>query len=122
MKRHRTGAVYSSETAFRIARQPDRTLSRRGIRPFRARHRDRWIFEGPPDAAFEVTSPGDTYSEIGEKTLDWLRAGVKVVVIVDPRTKTARVHRAEGAISVKDITEIDDVIPGWQQSLAELFD
>jgi len=123
MKRNRSGAVYSSETGFRIARQPDtvRAPDAAFVRSDRVTE-TAGFFEGPPDAAFEVTSPGDTYSEIEEKTLDWLRAGVKIVVIVDPRTKTARIHRADGATSVEDVIEIDDVIPGWRLPLAELFD
>ncbi len=80
------------------------------------------FFEGPPDAAFEVVSPGDTYTEIEEKTLQWLRAGVRVVLVVDPRTKTARAHRANSTTRVEDVIEIDDVIPGWRLSLAELFE
>lgn len=123
MKRSRTGAVYSSETGFRISRQPDtvRAPDAAFVRSERVKE-TAGFFEGPPDAAFEVTSPGDTYSEIEEKTLDWLRAGVNVVVVVDPRTKTARVHRTDGARNVEDVIEIDDVIPGWRLSLAELFD
>jgi Uma2 family endonuclease len=123
MKRNRTGAVYSSETGFRIARQPDTVRAPDAAFVRSERITDAaGFFEGPPDAAFEVTSPGDTYSEIEEKTLDWLRAGVKAVVIVDPRTKTVRVHRTNGATNVEDILDIDDVIPEWRLSLAELFD
>jgi Uma2 family endonuclease len=123
MKRSRPGAVYSSGTGFRISREPDtvRGPDAAFVRSERVTE-TAGFFEGPPDAAFEVTSPGDTYSEIEEKTLDWLHAGVKVVVIVDPRTKTTRVHRAGDATSVDDVIEIDDVIPGWRLSLAELFD
>jgi Uma2 family endonuclease len=122
MKRHGTGVVYSSETGFRISRKPDtvRAPDAAFVRTDRVTE-TAGFFEGPPDAAFEVTSPGDTYSEIEEKTLEWLRAGVKVVVIVDPRTKTARVHRSDGAMSVENVIEIDDVIPGWRLPLDELF-
>ena len=49
---------------------------------------------------FEVISPRDTYSEIEEKTLDWLRAGVRAVIVIDPRTESVRVHRVAGAITV----------------------
>ncbi|HSY47704.1 MAG TPA: Uma2 family endonuclease [Thermoanaerobaculia bacterium] len=122
MKRNRIGAVYSSETGFRISRQPDtvRAPDAAFVRSERVTEAA-GFFEGPPDAAFEVISPGDTYSEIEEKTRDWLRAGVKAVVVVDPRTRTVRVHRMDGARNVEDIIEIDDVIPGWRLSLAELF-
>ena len=123
MKRQRTGAIYSSETGFRISRQPDtvRAPDAAFVRSERVTDAT-GFFEGPPDAAFEVVSPGDTYTEIEEKTLQWLRAGVRVVVVVDPRTKTVRVHRADSAMKVEDLIEIDDVIPGWRLSLAELFE
>lgn len=123
MKQRRIGAVYSSATGFRIAKQPDTVRAPDAAFVRSERITDTaGFFEGPPDAAFEVTSPGDTYSEIEEKTLDWLRAGVKVVVIVDPRTKTVRVHRADSATNVDDVIAIDDVISGWRLSLEELFD
>jgi Uma2 family endonuclease len=123
MKRQRTGAIYSSETGFRISRQPDTVRAPDAAFVRSDRVTDvAGFFEGPPDAAFDVVSPGDTYTEIEEKTLQWLRAGVRVVVVVDPKTKTARVHRADSATNVEDVIEIDDVIPGWRLSLAELFE
>jgi len=123
MKRQRTGAVYSSETGFRIARQPDtvRAPDAAFVRSERVAD-TAGFFDGPPDAAFEVVSPRDTYTEIEEKTLAWLRAGTKVVVVVDPRTKTARIHRTGSASNAEDVIEIEDVIPGWRLSLAELFE
>jgi Uma2 family endonuclease len=123
MKHQRTGAVYSSETGFRISREPDTVRA-----PDAAYVRSERVtatvgfFDGPPDAAFEVVSPGDTYTEIEQKTLASLRAGTKVVVIVDPRTKTARVHRTGSASNAEGVIEINDVIPGWRLSLAELFE
>ena len=122
MKRQRTGAIYSSETGFRISRQPDtvRAPDAAFVRSERVTD-SAGFFEGPPDAAFEVVSPGDTYTAIEEKTIAWLRAGTKVVIVVDPKTKTARLHRADSATKVEDVIEIDDVIPGWRLSLAELF-
>src|ERR1043166_8524950 len=112
------GSVYAA-AGFHIARELD-TVRAPDAAFVRA---DRVVdtagfFEGPPDVAFEVTSPGDTYSEVEEKTLDWLRAGVRAVVIVDPRTSTVRIHRTSGATNVADAIEIDDVIPGWNFPLS----
>lgn len=123
MKRQRTGAVYSSETGFRISRQPDtvRAPDAAFVRSERVTD-TAGFFEGPPDVAFEVISPGDTYTEIEEKTLQWLRAGTTVVIVVDPRTKTARMHRTGSASNVEAVIEIEDVIPGWRLPLSELFD
>jgi Uma2 family endonuclease len=123
MKRQRTGAIYSSETGFRISRQPDtvRAPDAAFVRSERVTDTADF-FDGPPDAAFEVVSPGDTSTEIEEKTLAWLRAGTKVVVIVDPRTRSARVHRTGSSSNAEDVIEIEDVIAGWRLPLAELFE
>lgn len=123
VKPRRLGKVYSSETGFRISRDPDtvRAPDAAFVRSERV-VRTAKFFEGPPDAAFEVVSPGDSYSEIEEKTVEWLRAGARAVVIADPRTKSVRVHHDAGAINVADVLEIDDVIPGWRMPLSEIFD
>ena len=122
VKEHRLGAVYASEAGFKITRQPDtvRAPDAAFVRSERVVDTASF-FDGPPDVAFEVTSPGDTYSEIEEKTLDWLRAGVRAVVVVDPRTASVRIHRSSGATTVKDVIEIEDVIPGWKLALSEVF-
>jgi len=123
VKQRRLGRVYASETGFRLSREPDtvRAPDAAFVRAERVVSTTKF-FEGAPDVAFEVTSPGDSYSEIEEKTLDWLRAGVRAVVIVDPRTKTARVHRSTGPVAVADAIELEDIIPGWRLPLADLFD
>lgn len=122
VKQHRLGRVYTSETGFRITREPDtvRAPDASFVRSERVVRTPKF-FEGAPDAAFEVVSPGDTYTEIEEKTLDWLRAGTRAVVIVDPRTQSVRVHRESGAVQMNDVLEIDDIVPGWRLTLADLF-
>lgn len=86
----RLGGVYASESGFRIGRAPDtvRAPDAAFVRAERLVDTPRF-FEGPPDAVFEVISPNDRYTEIEEKTRDWLRAGVQAVVIVDPDAKSA---------------------------------
>ncbi|HVR39197.1 MAG TPA: Uma2 family endonuclease [Thermoanaerobaculia bacterium] len=117
------GKVYTAEAGFRISRNPD-TVRAPDVAFVRAERvvKTPKYFEGPPDVAFEVVSPSDSYSDIEEKTLDWLRAGVRAVVIVDPRTKSVRLHRDARAVNVTDVLEIDDVIPGWRMALSEIFD
>jgi Uma2 family endonuclease len=123
VKRNQIGVVYASEVGFRISRNPDtvRAPDAAFVRAERAVD-TAGFFDGPPDAAFEVVSPHDSYTEIEEKTLEWLRAGAVVVIIADPRTRSIRVHRAAGAVNVADVVEIDDVIPGWRITLEDAFD
>jgi Uma2 family endonuclease len=81
-------------------------------------------FPGPPDLAVEVVSPFDTYTEVEEKVAEWLEAGTRVVVVVDPRRRTAAVHRSRAGIEVlgaKGSLTIPDLLPGWSAALAEIF-
>jgi len=45
-----------------------------------------------PDLAVEVVSPHDLYSEVEAKVNDYLGAGVSLVWVVDPPTRSVRVH------------------------------
>ena len=120
--KHNLGVVHSSEGGFRISRNPDTVLAPDAafVRADRAVVAKGFV-EGPPDAAFEVVSPNDRYTEVQRKASEWLRAGTRVVVIVDPEAKSARIHRPESSVDVTDAIEIEDVIPGWRLPLAELF-
>lgn len=122
VKQHKLGKVYS-EIGFRLERDPDtvRAADAAFVRADRV-VRTRKYFEGPPDAAFEVISPNDLYTEVDEKTLEWLNAGCLVIIVVNPRTKSATIYRKSGGVTVTDAIEIDDVIPGWKLPLAEIFD
>jgi Uma2 family endonuclease len=119
----RLGKVYAAETGFRIARNPDTVLAP-DVAFVRADRvvRTRKFIELAPDAAFEVVSPNDSFTEVEEKTAEWLRGGTRVVVIVDPRTRIVNIHRATAAIHGADGIEIDDVVPGWKMSLDEVFE
>ena len=83
------------------------------------------FFPGPPDLAVEVISPSDTYSEVEEKVADWLNAGTQAVVVVDPRRRMVKVHRSVTDATVlteSDTLAVDDVVPGWEMPVREIFE
>lgn len=122
VKKHRLGKIYNADTGFLIASHPDTVRAPDVAFVGAARAvANRKFFDGPPDVAFEVVSPNDRYTEIDEKTRDWLRAGVQAVVIIDPLAKRARIERRSGGTPVGEAIELEDVIPGWKLPLAELF-
>jgi len=117
------GEVTGSDGGFLISRNPDTVLCPDVgfVRHERVVDTDRF-FDGPPDVAFEVISPSDTYTEVDEKTAEWLRAGARAVVVVNPRRKTVRLYRPDGSeITLTDAIAVDDVIPGWRMPLSEVF-
>jgi Uma2 family endonuclease len=125
---HDLGTVYAAETGFQIASDPD-TVRAADVAFVR---RDRLAegedtegyWPGAPDLAVEVVSPGDRYTDVEAKVLEWLEAGTRMVVVVNPRRRTVTVYRSLSDIMV--LTENDeldggDVVPGWRLPVREVF-
>jgi Uma2 family endonuclease len=77
-----------------------------------------------PDLVAEVISPHDLAEEVEEKRDEWLAAGVKIVWIVSPSTKTVKTYRRDGGyafLHTTDILTAEGVLPGFSVSVAELF-
>lgn len=77
-----------------------------------------------PDLVAEVVSPNDLSEEVEEKPDEWLEAGVKIVWVVSPATRTVRVHRADGSTSLlraADLLTAEEVLPGFSCTVGELF-
>jgi Uma2 family endonuclease len=125
---HNLGIVCAAETGFKLASNPDtvRTPDVAFIRRERVEEVGdvEGYWPGPPDLAVEVISPGDTYGEVEEKVLEWLEAGARMVVVVNPRRRVVTVYRSLTEITM--LTEADtldggDVVPGWRMPVRDVF-
>ena len=79
----------------------------------------------PPELVFEVRSPSDRISTITAKAADYLACGVGVVVVLDPKLKSATVFReSDFAFSVRgeDKLDLSDVLPGFEVAVAKFFE
>lgn len=122
------GTVYAAETGFKVASDPD-TVRAPDVAFVRKERADamgtiQGYLPGAPDLAVEVISPGDTYSEVEEKVLEWLDAGARMVLVVDPRKGTATAYLSRDDIRVlseDDVLDGGDVVPGWKVPVKELF-
>ncbi len=123
------GDVYAAETGFKLASNPD-TVKAPDV-AFVSAERLKGVtgntgyFPGPPDLAIEIVSPNDRHSEVEEKVELWLRYGTKMVVTLNPQTRTATVYR--GLENIRMILgdrqlEGADVVPGWALPLTDLFE
>lgn len=122
------GKVYAAETGFILARNPD-TVRAPDVafvcqEKLAAVSPGRGYRAGAPDLAIEVISPNDTYTEVKEKVMEWLDAGCRMVVTIDPRRRTVTVYRSRHDIEI--LTEEDtlsggDVVAGWELPLSVLF-
>ena len=77
-----------------------------------------------PDLAVEVLGPDDRPGEVLAKVAAWLRAGTRLVWVIDPDRRQARVYREDGSESIVRETETlegEEVLPGFECPLAEVF-
>ena len=77
-----------------------------------------------PDLAVEVVSPNDTDTDMADKTAEYLAAGTRLVVVVDPLNRAITKHPAQGNITrlgESDTLALDDIMPGFECAAAEIF-
>ncbi|MBI4860827.1 MAG: Uma2 family endonuclease [Candidatus Riflebacteria bacterium] len=121
------GEVSGAETGFILSRDPD-TVRAPDV-AFVAAARipvdvpEDGFWPIAPDLAVEVVSPSDRWSEVVEKAREWLSAGVRLVWIVDPRSRTAHVYRPGREVlqlGKDELLEGGDVLPGFSVRIADL--
>jgi Uma2 family endonuclease len=77
-----------------------------------------------PDLVVEVLSKSNRKAEMDRKLREYFSAGVRLVWIVDPRKRTARVYTAvDQSVLIKEGQSLDGgaVLPGFVLPLSELF-
>jgi Uma2 family endonuclease len=130
VKLHHLGRCFGSNTAYQCFpgrpahfRKPDTSFIARDRLP-----------PGPlptghltiaPDLVVEVVSPKNTYEEIEEKIAEYREAGVKLIWVIRPRTKTAMVHRLDGTVAeipADGFLDGETVVPGFRCRLADVFE
>lgn len=77
-----------------------------------------------PPLVVEVLSPSNRRAEIETEVEIYLRAGVRIVLVIDPRRRTVEVRTGDGKTQV--LTEADeltggDVVPGFRVPVSRLF-
>jgi Uma2 family endonuclease len=78
---------------------------------------------GAPDLVVEVLSPGDRAGEVLAKVADWLSAGARLIWVIDPARRIARVYRLDGTeqiLTASDALDGEDVVPGFTCPLGEI--
>lgn len=125
----RTGAgqLFAAETGFTLFRGPD-TVRAPDV-AFVSRDRlphpiPSGFPELAPDLVVEVLSPGDRAGETLAKIGDWLQAGARLVWVIDPARRIARVYRQDSTQStITDQSQLDgeDVLPGFSCELGTIF-
>lgn len=81
-------------------------------------------YQGPPDLAVEVLSPGDRRGKVEYKLSLWLESGTRSVWLVNPRRRTVEVIRSMDERRLLHETDdlVDDTVPGFRVKVSEIFD
>lgn len=106
----------------RKVRKPDVSLVRRERLP--VEQLDEGFLTLPPDLVIEVVSPNDLAAEVEEKVQDYYQAGVRLVWVVYPTTRTVYIYRGDGSIAAAradDELDGEDILPGFRCRIAEIF-
>lgn len=126
--KHDLGVICVAETGFRLQRDPDTVrapdvgfVSKERIL---AQGKPEKFWEGAPDLAVEVVSPSDRFDDVVEKVEEYLAAGVRLVWVALPRTKSISVYHPNGeAKIVREDDELsgEDVLPGFVCPVKHIF-
>jgi len=128
-EREQAGDVFAGEVGYQCfadeparVRKPDISFVRVGRLP--GNRIPRGHIRIAPDLAVEVVSPNDLFSEVHAKVDEYLGAGVPLVWVIEPTTRSALVYRQDGTLSLlRSPQELDGeaVLPGFRCPKAEIF-
>ena len=125
---HDLGEVYIGDVGFQLTWNPDTVvgpdisfISKERL----AQAGDvQGYWQGPPDLAVEVYSPGYRPGKVGIRISRLFSFGTKQVWIVDLKHSTVTVYRSESDITTfsgSDYLEAQDLFPGFRISLDKIF-
>ena len=129
IRSNKLGHLFGRQTGYRCfpgrakqVRKPDVSFVARGRLPNDETPEGDILI--PPDLAVESVSANDTYAEVEVKVQELLAAGVKLVWVVCPASKSVLVRRP--GRNCTDLIETDtlsgeEVVPGFSCPVAELF-
>ena len=120
------GEVWN-EVGFRLASDPDtvRAPDIAFVSANRLPQADaRGFYRGAPDVAIEVLSPDDRPADVHDNVRDYLAAGTRIVVVVDPQRQRVTVHQPHSPsaiLTVSDSLDLHPTVQGWSLTLEDLF-
>jgi len=123
------GLVVDSEATFQCfpdhpdrVRRADLSFIRRGRIPREQYEHGHCTVA--PDLVIEVISPNDVIFEVDEKIQDYLSAGVELVWLINPKTRSLTVYRLRGKRAYFEGDEIltgENVLPELQFPVSSIF-
>ena len=121
---HQLGRLYTAETTFQLEDRmvkPDVAF----VSTDRLPENRRKGSPVPPDLAVEIVSPTDMHYDVTEKAFAYLKAGTRLVWVIEPVAKTVMVYRSGTdftLLTCEDTLTGEDVVEGFACPVAQLFE
>jgi Uma2 family endonuclease len=83
---------------------------------YERRTKTRGFLDVAPELVVEILSPENRHVDMREKVREYLAIGVRLVLVVDPDTRTIAAHRPDGTVlryREGDVVPCDEVLPGF---------
>jgi len=123
-KANRLGDV-CAESGYKLESDPDTVLGPdvSFVSKERVDREGDSYYDGPPDLAVEVLSPGDRRGYIERKLALWLETGTRSVWLVNPRRRTVEVISSLSDRRTLHETDelVDETVPGFRVAVSEIF-
>ena len=123
------GIVMAGEVGVFTTRNPDTVRAPDVLflsheRDARRTRRDGFL-DVAPDLVVEILSPTDRPDAVRRKLDEYFAAGVRIAWVIDPATRTVRVHRSRGEpgkLAAGEVIAGEDVLPGFELPVDEVFE
>ena len=121
---HQLGRLYTAGTTFHLGDRvvkPDIAFVSEARLP-KDREKGSPV---PPDLAVEVVSPTDKHYDVTKKAFAYLKAGTRLVWVIEPVARTVMVYRSETDFTLltnEDTLTGGNVVKGFTCPVAQLFE
>jgi Uma2 family endonuclease len=124
VKANGLGIVYT-ESGYYLEKGPDTVLGpdMSFVSKERVDEAEDSYYQGPPDLAIEVLSPGDRKGYVDRKLAIYLETGTRSVWLVNPRRRTVEVisSMSDRRMLHESDELVDDTVPGFRVKVSENF-
>ena len=126
-RKRRKGYVLGNDPGIVLEREPDTVRGPDVVYFEKGKPYDqmnpKWA-EGVPTLAVEVWSPTDRIGKVTQRVREFLKAGVRLVWVIDPEARDVTVYRPgqdDYVVGAGQELTGDDVLPDFRCSLDEFF-
>ena len=124
---HNLGVVMTGEVGIFTRWNPDRVRGADVLfishAQYERRTKTRGFLDVAPELVVEILSPENAHVDVREKVREYLAIGVRLVLVVDPDSRTVTAERADGSLryAAGEVVACDDVLPGFGLTVDSIF-